>query len=722
MSNKLILCEKPSVGKSIAAVLGATNSKNGCIEGGGYIVSWCFGHLLELAVPDAYGEQYAKWRYSDLPILPEKWIHKPYKDKAAQLKIIKELMNRADVESVINACDAGREGELIFRHVYDYAKCKKPIKRLWISSMEDAAIKAGFAKLKDGAEYESLHAAALCREQADWLVGLNSTRLFSVLYGVTLNTGRVQSPTLAMLVKRESEIENFVKEAFYTPTIDLAAISASGERMSDKTAAEAVQNACDGQAATLVSVEKQEKTIAPPKLYDLTTLQREANRLLGFTAQQTLDYAQTLYEKKYLSYPRTDSRCLTSDMRDTAGALAMWLTLHSPYCGGLSFAPDLTRLIDDKRVTDHHAIIPTAEICKADLDALPSGERDILNLVTVRLLCASAPVYVYEAVTATFDCGGHSFTAKGKTVLRGGWKGIDDAFKASLKNKPDDENSEDNADGTALPELSKGQTFDSVSVTVKEGWSKAKPHYTEDTTLAAMENAGAEDKVNCPGGAREGGLGHIPDDAERKGLGTPATRAAILEKLVKSGFVVRSKKNLLPTDKGKSLIAVLPTALTSAKLTANWEDKLLQVQRGQLDASEFMSGITEFMKSIVLSNPAPKPEFAALFPEAKKSNVPALGVCPRCGSAIREGQKGFFCDSRTCGFKLWKANKFWTAKRKELTAQIVTALLKDGKVKLTGLYSEKTGKTYGATVLLDDDGGNYVNFRMEFENIGRAKK
>jgi DNA topoisomerase-3 len=689
MSVRLVISEKPSVAASLSAVLGANKRKEGYFEGNNYIVSYCFGHLLELAAPDAYGEQYAKWRYEDLPIVPQKWIHTPYKDKTAQLKILKELLNRADVEYVVNACDAGREGELIFRLVYEYAKSKAPIKRLWVSSMEDAAIKEGFANLKNGAEYENLYAAAKCREQADWTVGISATRLFSVLYGgATLNVGRVQSPTLAMLVKREAEIDNFVKEPFYTPTLDLSDFTASGEKLKDKTAADTIAADCNGQSVTVTDIERVKKTVAPPKLYDLTSLQRDANKAFGYTAQQTLDYVQSQYEKKMLTYPRTDAKFITADMKDTVLKII----------GATDFTPDLDRIVG--AVSDHHAIIPTFESKTADTSALPSGEREIYELVRKRLIAAVSPKHVYEAVTVTLDCGGNTFTAKGKTVIEQGWK--------AAQNAPDNDDDSESEDNTDLPELSKGQTFDSANVTVKEGVTKPKPHHTEATILSAMENAGAEE---------------TNDSVERRGIGTSSTRAATLEALVKRGFVERAKKNLIPTDKGKNLITVLPTSLTSAKLTAEWENKLLEVQRGALSEAEFMDGIAAFIKSIVLSNNKPNPEFVNLFPNTRNSNTAtSLGKCPRCGSDIREGTKGYFCDSRICGFKLWKESKFWTAKRKALSPAIVTTLLKDGRVKLTGLFSEKTGKTYDAVVILDDKGGKFVDFRMEFDKTGRGKR
>jgi DNA topoisomerase-3 len=672
---RLVICEKPSQAQGYAAVLGANERKDGFFIGNGYIAAYCFGHLLELAAPDVYDEKYAKWRYADLPIVPKAWKHIPAKDKAAQLKILKELMNRSDVDCVINGCDAGREGENIFRTVYAYAKRRKPVKRLWISSMEDAAVKDGFANLKDGAEYDGLYDAASCREKADWICGISCTRLFSILYNETLNVGRVQSPTLAMLVSRESEITNFVKELFFTPTLDFGEFTASGNKQKERSAAAAIAAACDGQSVTVTGVECVTKSVSPPKLYDLTGLHRDANRILSYTAQQTLDYAQSMYEKKILSYPRTDAKFITDDMRVTVMKIL----------GDIGFTPDIDRIVG--KISDHHAIIPTLESRGADVSAFPSGEREIYELVSKRLIEAVSQKHIYEAVTVTFDCAGNPFIAKGKTVIEPCWKS-DSVPEAN----------EDN-ESSNLPPLSKGQTFDSVQTSVKEGSTKPKPHHTEDTILKAMETAGDED---------------MPEDAERWGIGTSATRAAILESLVKRGFVERVKKNLMPTDKGKRLIAVLPDTLTSPKLTAEWEHKLLQVQKNELNVDEFLNGIAEFTKAIVKDNSTPNPKFAAIFPDAKKQTAPELGKCPRCGSPVREGIKGYFCDKNDCGFKLWKESKFWTAKKKPLTAAIVSALLKDGRVNLKGLFSEKTGKKYDAAVVLSDTGDGFVNFRLDF--------
>jgi DNA topoisomerase-3 len=682
MHMNLVITEKPSQARSYAAVLGATERGDGFLMGGGHIVTWCFGHLLELATPDTYGERYKKWNYADLPIIPQEWLHIPAKEKSAQLQIVVALMNRADVSEIINACDAGREGELIFRLVYEYAKCTKPIKRLWISSMEDAAVREGFANLKDGAEYDNLCAAAKCREQADWLVGISATRLFSVLYGVTLNVGRVQSPTLAMLVGREAEIASFVAMPFYTVELDGGGLAASSGRFADKAEAESVAAACSG--ATITDVKQTEKSVAPPKLYDLTTLQRECNRAHSYTAQQTLEYVQSLYEKKLATYPRTDSRYLTADMAAEVTALVATLAPDAP-C-------DTTRVINPAKVSDHHAIIPTAAGAAADLSALPSGERTVLEMLRTRLVCAVGEPHRYLETVVILIAGGTEFTAKGKTVIHCGWKSTA---------KPLGDEQEDEA--PAPLDVIEGLSFP-VCASIQEGATSPPKHFTEDTLLRSMETAGGED---------------MPDDAERKGLGTPATRAGIIEKIIKSGFVERQKKNLLPTDKGKNLIAVLPDTLKSPSLTAEWEQKLLAVQRGELASSAFMDGIAEFIRVIVRDNPSPKMEHLPLFAESAKPSGASLGVCPRCGQAVREGDKGFFCDNRSCGFKLWKNAKFWTSKKKPLTAAIVAALLKDGRVAVKGLYSKKTGKKYDATIVLDDT-GQYINFKLQFDTRGKA--
>lgn len=701
---KLVIAEKPSVAMSLAAVLGATERKDGYLEGSGYLVSWCVGHLLELAQPETYKEQYAKWRYEDLPILPENWKYEVPKDKKTQLALLCRLMKDKRVDSVICATDAGREGELIFRLVYEYAGCNKPMERLWISSMEDAAIREGFDHLRPGSDYDKLYDAAVCRAGADWLIGINATRLFSVLYGVTLNVGRVMSPTLALLVQRESDIESFISKPFYVPEITCGGFTASGEKMTERSEAEKIRMDCDHNSAFVRSVEKQVKTIQPPRLYDLTTLQRECNRIYGYTAQQTLDYVQSLYEKKLATYPRTDSQYLTKDMQATAASLILWLRDNMPFGKGCAGEPDIDWVTDDSKVTDHHAIIPTVEIARTDLSELPSGERDVLTLIAVRLLCATTQANRFEAVTAMLDCQRYTFTAKGKTILQSGWKEVERIHRMSIRQSETEHRENEDA---ALPVLKEGQTFETVSASLREGKTSPPKHYTEDTLLSAMETAGAED---------------MPEDAERKGLGTPATRAATLEKLVSAGFVQRKKKQLIPTEKGRNLIAVLPDNIKSPILTAEWESMLKQVEHGELSATSFMDQIADMSRTLVKEHTAPEKCFADLFPSSRETAHEAVGVCPRCGAPVYEGKKGFFCNNRECCFALWKDNRFFSSKKKSITKSVAAALLKEGRISMSGLYSEKTGKTYDAEVILDDTGGKYVNFKLEFPiKKGRRK-
>lgn len=701
---KLVIAEKPSVAMSLAAVLGATERKDGYLEGSGYLVSWCVGHLLELAQPETYKEQYAKWRYEDLPILPENWKYEVPKDKKTQLALLCRLMKDKRVDSVVCATDAGREGELIFRLVYEYAGCNKPMERLWISSMEDAAIREGFDHLRPGSDYDKLYDAAVCRAGADWLIGINATRLFSVLYGVTLNVGRVMSPTLALLVQRESDIESFISKPFYVPEITCGGFTASGEKMTERSEAEKIRMDCDHNSAFVRSVEKQVKTIQPPRLYDLTTLQRECNRIYGYTAQQTLDYVQSLYEKKLATYPRTDSQYLTKDMQATAASLILWLRDNMPFGKGCAGEPDIDRVTDDSKVTDHHAIIPTVEIARTDLSELPSGERDVLTLLAVRLLCATTQANRFEAVTAMLDCQRYTFTAKGKTILQSGWKEVERIHRMSIRQSETEHRENEDA---ALPVLKEGQTFETVSASLREGKTSPPKHYTEDTLLSAMETAGAED---------------MPEDAERKGLGTPATRAATLEKLVSAGFVQRKKKQLIPTEKGRNLIAVLPDNIKSPILTAEWESMLKQVEHGELSATSFMDQIADMSRTLVKEHTAPEKCFADLFPSSRETAHEAVGVCPRCGAPVYEGKKGFFCNNRECCFALWKDNRFFSSKKKSITKSVAAALLKEGRISMSGLYSEKTGRTYDAEVILDDTGGKYVNFKLEFPvKKGRRK-
>ena len=687
---KLVISEKPSVGKSIAAVLGADERKDGYFMGSGYIVSWCFGHLAELAEAAAYDEKYAKWRYDDLPILPESWQYSVSRDKAKQLALLNTLMHRADVSEVINACDAGREGESIFRTAYLLNKCGKPMKRLWISSMEDAAIRKGFETLKDGSAYDNLYASALCRSKADWLVGINATRLFSVLYHRTLNVGRVVSPTLALIVQREAEIDAFKPEPFYTVTLGLPGFEAGSERMKSKTGAETLSQSCAKQTAVVTTLERKDKSEKPPALYDLTTLQRDANRILGFTAQQTLDYLQSLYEKKLCTYPRTDSRYLTSDMADSLPALIQQVADVLPAANGHTIHMDVSRVINDKKVSDHHAVIPTGNFKETALTGLPAGERAVLELVALRLLCAVAQPHKYTETAVTLECAGHSFSAKGCMVTSPGWR---------VFTKSNEENA-DNAN--ALPSLEEGQSFKVTAPSIKEGKTTPPKHYTEDTLLSAMEVAGAKE---------------MPEDAERKGLGTPATRAAILEKLVATGFVERKKSkkavSLIPTHAGISLITVLPEQLQSPLMTAEWEHRLKEIERGEESPEVFMQGIRDMVCELVKTY---KTVLGAdvLFPSGRT----VVGKCPRCGSNVTESKKGYFCERNDCHFGLWRDNRFLAAKKINLTKKMAEALLKDGKTYASGIFSEKTGKTYDAYIVLEDDGQRSA-YKLEFSKENR---
>ena len=678
MTKRLVIAEKPSVGNSIAAVLGARDRKDGYIEGRDYIVSWGFGHLAELANADSYDEKYAKWRYNDLPIVPANWKYKIPRDKYSQFETLKKLMNRPDVSDVINACDAGREGELIFRNIYMMTGCKKPIYRLWISSMEDAAIEQGFCELKDGKEYDNLFAAARCREWADWLVGINATRLFSVLYHRTLNVGRVVSPTLAILVQREVEIGAFKPEPFYTAEVDFGSFTAASEKFKKKPEAEAVAPKKE-DAAIVQSVSSKEKSEKAPALYDLTTLQRDANRQLGYTAQQTLDYVQSLYEKKLCTYPRTDSRYLTDDMADGVKTV---VDCSVGICGVSAPAVILSRQIcNSKKVSDHHAIIPTTVAAKTDLNTLPAGEREILTMIAKQVLRAVSESYRYRETTVIISCGSNTFTTKGKTILETGWKSYNDKEQTDK----------------VIPELHDGDELTVASSEIKEGKTTPPAHFTEDSLLSAMEVAGAKD---------------MPDDAERKGLGTPATRAGIIEKLIATGFVERKKAkktvSLVPAHSGVSLITILPEQLQSPLLTAEWEHKLKMVENGELDAETFMAEIS-LMVSELVKNYSVIKGAEVLFPSGRD----VIGKCPRCGGDVTESKKGFFCETNDCRFGLWRDNKFLTGKKISLTKKMAATLLKNGRIPVKGIFSEKIGKSYDATLVMTDDGAKTL-YSLDF--------
>ena len=689
---KLVVAEKPSVAQSLAAVLGAKQKKQGYLEGGGFLVSWCVGHLVGLAPADAYDPKYSEWTYEDLPIIPKEWKFIVDPGKKEQFKVLSDLMNRADVDSLVCATDAGREGELIFRLVYQQAGCHKPMERLWISSMEEDAIKAGFSALRPSSEYDLLYAAALCRAKADWLVGITGTRLFSTLYRRTLNVGRVMTPTLALVVERETAIDSFKKEKFYTVELDCG-FPAASDRMADKKAAEKLKAACAGQTATVRRVEKKQRNASPPKLYDLTSLQRDGNRLFGYTAQQVLDYAQALYEKKLLTYPRTDSNYLAEDTAATVPELLEQSVSSLPFSVEVGLT-DISRVIDASKVSDHHALLPTMQVKQDALAALPAGERNILTLVIVRLLCAVSEKQVYEDTAVELDCGGTLFAAKGRVVTSPGWKAVEQAFLSTLKQKPE----KDDPEPTALPSITEGQSLSGCKAAVREGTTSPPKHFTEDLLLSAMEHASAEEFAEIK-------------DAERTGLGTPATRAGVIEKLVRGGFLERKgtkkTKVLLPTDKGKALITVMPEEIQSPEMTADWETKLLQIERSEMEPETFMTEIKEMISSLVNTTEAVKGANALM-----KNKV--IGVCPNCGANVVEREKGWFCENRECRFVLWKDNAFFKRLGKRLDSHVADKLLRDGRVRLKDCKSAK-GKTYNATVLLGTEPDGRSKFSLEFE-------
>lgn len=692
---KLIICEKPSVGMTIASALGIETKKDGYMEGTDFLVSWCIGHLAELSEPACYGKCYEKWSLEALPVLPETWQLTVSKDKEKQFSVLKALLFRNDVTEVINACDSGREGELIFRFVMEKAGCKKPVKRLWISSMEESAIRKGFESLKDGKEYDSLYQSALCRAKADWLVGINATRLFSLLYNHTLNVGRVQSPTLKMLADRSEAITNFKKEKYYHVRLALDGTEAISDRFSSKEEAEKIAAACKGKSTVCTSVTSEKKEALPPKLFDLTALQKEANHIFGYTAKQTLDLAQSLYEKKLLTYPRTDSNYLSDDMKETADKVILMLLSKLSFMQSIEFTPEITRFLNSKKVSDHHAVIPTMEFQKTELSLLPESERNILFLVSARLLIASASSHVYETVTATFNCEEHTFTAKGKTVLSSGWKDIERRFLMSLKEKQDKEDEKEKA----LPAFCEGERFDSFPIKVTEHDTLPPKAYTESTLLSSMEHAGNKETTEA---------------AERKGLGTPATRAGIIEKIIKAGFVTRKGKQLIPTKDGMNLISILPETLTSPLLTAEWENELSRIAKGEADADSFMEKIEALTKELIENVDAEKAK-----PELFKQEKTVIGLCPRCKNPVYEGKKNYYCSNRDCRFSMWKNDRFFEDRKITFTPKIAKALLKDKTVKVKDIYSHKTGKTYDGNVVLCDTKDKYVNYRIEIE---RKKK
>jgi len=698
---ELVIAEKPSVAQSIAQVIGASQRGDGFLKGNGYIVSWCYGHLIELATPDKYDESLKHWSYNTLPILPTDWKYVIKKDTKPQFKILKDLMKDGDVTAIVCATDAGREGELIFRLVYEQAGCTKPIKRLWISSMEESAIRDGFDHLRPGAEYDNLYASALCRQQADWLVGLNGTRLFTVLYrSKVLKVGRVQTPTLAMLVDREVEIRTFKKTPFYTVHLLGDGVDAVSEKYPDDHKAHAVASGCIGRSATVKRIVSEEKSVNAPRLYDLTTLQRDANRIFGLTAKKTLEYTQSLYEKKLCTYPRTDSQYLSDDMEETARNVLEMVESTFPYLrDDRPREVDIRRVMNSKKVTDHHAIIPTVQIENIPNTVLSEGEMKVLSLLAARIVTATAEKYQYRSVKAEIDCGGVVFTATGKTVINEGWKKYAAALRNHFRVKTE---KEDEEDSKPLPVLTEGMIISDVDAKVVEGFTKPPAHYTEDSLLSAMEKTGSED---------------MGDDVERKGLGTPATRADIIEKLVKDGFVRRERKQMIPTEDGEKLITVLPDVVKSPKLTADWENALTLVSKGEYPAEQFMNGIRNMVTDLVKTYNGVGEENRNMF-----GSGDALGKCPKCGGDVLKGKYGPYC-SEKCGMTLGRAYG------KELTEEQVKDLLEGKKIFVEGLKSKKGG-TYNAYLIPDGvqeysytkkDGSEFNGFQYKF-NMEFPKK
>lgn len=694
---QLIITEKPSVAQSIAKVLGAQKRQDGYLEGNGYLVSWCVGHLVELAMPEAYDEKYSRWRYDDLPILPERWKYQVSPATRKQYDILKNLMKRDDVTELVNACDSGREGELIFRLVYHQSGCKKPFLRLWISSMEDSAIREGFAHMKSGTEYDALYEAALCRERADWIVGMNATRLFSCLYGQTLNVGRVMTPTLAMVVMRDAAIQGFREEPFYTVQISADGITAASARFKEKMDAEKLVRICrDSGTVMIQKVEQKEKTEKCPQLYDLTSLQRDANRRLGYTAQQTLDYTQSLYEKKLVTYPRTDSRYLTEDMEAMLPELVRTIQNFFDIQKNNPVSVHSSQVINGKKVSDHHAIIPTKTAVGCNLAELPAGEREVFLLIARRLICAVSGPYRYLETKINLVCGGQNFCTKGREVISEGWKLYD-----GKKGKE----SEENEENSVLPSLLENMQMVLSDAVIKEGKTSPPKHFTEDTLLSSMENAG-----------------DVPDEAERQGIGTPATRAGIIEKLVQKGYIERQgdkkSKHLVSTHKGNALVTVIPEQIQSPSMTADWEEKLLQVERGQYEGAAFMDEITHMISGLVKNYELVKG--AEILLPAKGT---VIGNCPVCGSEITERPKGWFCCNQNCHFSLWKDNNYFKKLGKQLTPKLAEDLVKKGKARLIGCKSARTGRKYDATVVMNTDADGRPAFELRFDqNTGKKQR
>ena len=670
----LVIAEKPSVSKSIAKVIGAYRQEDGYLEGGDCVVSWCLGHLAEYAAPEHYDERYENWRFEDLPILPVEWKLLVHNTKKPQFNVLRKLLRSKKFDYVVNACDAGREGEAIFRRVYALAGSKLPIKRLWISSMEDAAIQQGFENLKDGAAYDNLFAASECRAKADWLIGMNGTRAFTKKYGRKQTIGRVQTPMLAMLAERHTKIKNFVKESYYKVELSGAGVVAVSEQMAQEQDADTMQTACDGQCAVVGSIERKRVEKKPPKLYDLTTLQREANRYYGMTASQTLQALQELYEEKLVTYPRTDSQFVTEDMRKTVESLVLALD---------GAAADVSCVINNSKVTDHHAILPTMQGAKCNKAKLSETKQKILSLIIWKLVQAVQPPFIYEDVLVTVCCQGQNFTAKYKEILQPGYTAKPVPFAEPEKDKD-----------VPLPKkMEQGMVLPVVRAEKKQGFTSPPKVYTEDTLLSAMETAGNKE---------------FEKDTEKKGLGTPATRAAILEKLVSSGYVQRKGKQMIPTEDGVAAIRNIPDYLKSASMTAEWENDLLRMERGEIKPHDFMQGIHGLLDKM-LADLRQIPTVAA----APYYNKVSVGSCPVCGNPVHESKLSFCCADRSCKFALWKESRYLSSMRKTLDKKMAVDLLKKGRTHVKDFYSAKKDKTFAADLVMRVEDGR-AQYSLEF--------
>ena len=692
MSKFLVIAEKPSVAQSYAKNLSAYMREDGYLEGESCIVSWCLGHLAEYAQPEEYDPKYEKWQFDDLPILPEAWKLKVSKDKKKQFEVIKTLMNRSDVEYLVNGCDAGREGELIFQRVYDLAGCRKPVKRLWISSMEDAAIQKGFQTMKSEEEYKNLCMAAVCRAQADWLIGMNGTRAYTTRYFKRLVVGRVQTPTLAMLAERQERIEHFQKEAFYKVALTDGKLTVVSENIANEEAADLLAALCNGSTAVVTQMKKECKKSFPPKLYDLTSLQREANRYFGYTAKRTLDMLQELYEEKLVTYPRTDSQFVTEDMKDSIEELVGKMPVLLPFVDYGQLGHGIKRVINNAKVSDHHAILPTKEVVEKGIADLPADKKNLMMLICQQLVQATGEEYLYEQTDITVKCQEQDFKARGKIPVQMGFKEVEKAFKQlCVKAEPVEEKEKE----TSIPAgYEEGMRLFPVKAEKTTHYTSPPKPFNEDTLLAAMETAGNKE---------------FDSETEKKGLGTPATRASIIEKLVSSGYAQRKGKQILPSTEGKELVKVMPEYLKSAVMTAEWENQLLMMEKGQITDIQFMGEITSLVRKIL--------EVCREIPEEERRRFQTerevIGKCPVCGCDVFEGKQNFYCSNRQCDFALWKENRFLGSMEKNLDKKMAGELLDKACTHVKGLYSKKKDMKFDADLLLTLEDGK-PRFHLEF--------